>query len=125
MIKKNNSFVSLALGIFYCNRHNIPTESHEVGERTPKSHWNISLESTGYFSKDSGYSVVLEGSAGNNPNSDPRGSGILSLASSWHSPESNQLEKEGESCNSPKKSALILPDWWQSSIFVTTTETTR
>lgn len=66
MIKKNNSFVSLALGIFfYCNRHNIPTESREVGERTPKSHWNISLESTGF----QGSSVVLEpdpeGSAGN------------------------------------------------------------
>lgn len=111
MIKKNNSFVSLALGIFfYCNRHNIPTESREVGERTPKSHWNISLESTGF----QGSSVVLEpdpeGSAGNNPSSEPRGSGILSPARSRHTPESNQLEKEGECCNSPQTLHLLTPN---------------
>ncbi|KAF4799875.1 hypothetical protein TURU_050285 [Turdus rufiventris] len=50
----NSVILTAALGIFYCNRHNIPTESHEVGERTPKSHWNISLEFTAHFSKESG-----------------------------------------------------------------------
>lgn len=37
MIKKNNSFISLALGIFfYCNIHTTLNESDEEGERTPK-----------------------------------------------------------------------------------------
>lgn len=59
MIKKNNSFISLALGIFfYCNIYITLNESDEVGERTPKSRWNISLESTGVFYQ--GYGTVLE-----------------------------------------------------------------
>lgn len=59
MVKKNNSFISLALGIFfYCNIYITLNESDEMGERTPKSGLNISLESVGVFHQ--GYSVVLE-----------------------------------------------------------------
>lgn len=131
MIKKNNSFISLALRIFYCNIYITLNESDEVGAKTPKSHSNISLESRGVFHR-----VVL------GPDQEAWESGgnkiplLNQMALGFWVPEVHvlclsqpNLKIRENPAVPPMKSytgpELIFLDGWQSSIFLTTTETTR
>lgn len=135
MIKKNNSFISLALGIFfYCNIHITLDESDEVGERTPKSRWTISLESIVVFHQ--GFGGVLE------PDQEAweswgRKIPILThITLGFWAPEVHviclsqpNLKARENPAIPPNRSyagpELLFLYQWQSSIFVTSTETRR